>query len=180
MQSIRIVFIDLDGTLLSSSHKILESSAFALSELIHQNIHVVITTGRCLTGMKEAIKSLPFHLPAPVSVHNGALILNRGKITRKVPIAVNTVINLVKKARSLNIRIGFQTESDTYLDQEIGEDERAFNLQGMKPIVVDDILDLDIELIKVSFYGHENDINGLLSYFSMEGGSEEYLSFAAG
>ena len=181
MQSIRIVFVDLDGTLLSSSHQILDSSEYAISELIRQNIHVVVTTGRSVSGMKEAVKSLPFNLQAPISVHNGALILDRQKkIAHKVILEKEAMVALVQEARRQNIHMGFQSDFDTYIEGEMGKYEWVYKLHGIEPVLVDDLLGLDIELIKVSFYGEEDRISSLLEFYHHEADVERVSLFRSG
>lgn len=172
--------MDLDGTLLSSSHKILESSEYALTELMRQNIHVVVTTGRSVSGMKEAVKTLPFDLPAPVSVNNGALILDQQKIARKHVLPKKAVFDLVHKARSLNIHIWFQNDFETFLEEEMGQYEYVYKLHGIEPILVDDLLDLEVELIKVSFYGADEDISLLLDFYHQGADQDQISLFRSG
>lgn len=180
VQSIRMVFLDLDGTLLSSTHQILESSEQAIQQLIAQQISVIITTGRSFSGMQEAVKDLPFTLSTPVSVHNGALILDRDQVARRVLLHKDAIVGLVNKARSLNIHIGFQTDFKTYLEEDMGEYEWVYKLHGIVPIMVEDLLDIEIDLVKVSFYGDKNDISELLAYFNENGDVEQVSFFRSG
>ena len=180
MQSIRLVFIDLDGTLLSSSHEILGTSENAIRQLISKNIHVVVTTGRSFSGMQEAVKSLPFSLPSPVSVHNGALILDKQKVARKLLLKKDSIVDLVSKARQLKLHIGFQTDFETYLEEAMGRFEWIYKLHGIDPVIVEDLLELEIDLVKVSFYGDEDDVSSLLAHFDEGGKSEEVSLFRSG
>ncbi len=60
MSEIRIIALDLDGTLLNSSKELTKDNAAALSRAAAKGIAVVPTTGRFFGGMPLCIRELPF------------------------------------------------------------------------------------------------------------------------
>ncbi len=60
MQRIRLVALDLDGTLLNSDKKITDESRKVLYRAAEQGIEIVPCTGRFFGGMPENIRKLPF------------------------------------------------------------------------------------------------------------------------
>jgi len=60
MPDIKIIALDLDGTLLNSRKELTEGCLSALERAAAKGIEIVPTTGRFFGGMPEAIRNLPF------------------------------------------------------------------------------------------------------------------------
>ena len=75
MRDIRIIALDLDGTLLDSGKNLSETNRAALAEAAGRGIHIVPTTGRFFGGMPESVRALPFVRYA-ITV-NGAQVYDR-------------------------------------------------------------------------------------------------------
>ena len=60
MRDIRIIALDLDGTLLNSNKELTPGNYAALDKAAAAGIEIVPTTGRFYGGMPEAIRNLPF------------------------------------------------------------------------------------------------------------------------
>lgn len=60
MSDIRIIALDLDGTLLNSDKELSPAAFAALEEAAAKGIEIVPTTGRFYGGMPEVIRDLPF------------------------------------------------------------------------------------------------------------------------
>ena len=75
MADIRIIALDLDGTLLDSGKNLSAANRDALAAAAAKGIHVVPTTGRFFGGMPESIRALPFVRYA-ITV-NGAQVYDR-------------------------------------------------------------------------------------------------------
>ena len=59
-KSIRLIVLDLDGTLLTTDKKISPANYAALEQAAAKGIHIVPCTGRFFAGMPEQVRSLPF------------------------------------------------------------------------------------------------------------------------
>ncbi len=70
--AIRILAVDLDGTLLNSQQEISRANLEALQSISRRGIQLVITTGRRFHSARPLLNSLP--CPATVVASNGALI----------------------------------------------------------------------------------------------------------
>ena len=75
MADIRIVALDLDGTLLDSGKNLSAANRDALVAAAERGIHIVPTTGRFFGGMPESVRELPFVRYA-ITV-NGAQVYDR-------------------------------------------------------------------------------------------------------
>lgn len=75
MKDIRIVALDLDGTLLDSEKRLSDANRRALERVAAKGVWVVPTTGRFFGMMPEAIRALPFVRYA-ITI-NGAQVYDR-------------------------------------------------------------------------------------------------------
>ena len=75
MADVRIIALDLDGTLLDSGKNLSAANRDALAAAAEKGIHIVPTTGRFFGGMPESVRELPFVRYA-ITV-NGAQVYDR-------------------------------------------------------------------------------------------------------
>lgn len=59
MREIKLISLDLDGTLLDSQKRLSERTRRALKECIARGIHIVPTTGRTVDGIPPFLKEIP-------------------------------------------------------------------------------------------------------------------------
>ncbi len=94
MNDIRIVALDLDGTLLDSGKNLSAANRAALEAAAERGVHVVPTTGRFFGGMPESVRSLPFVRYA-ITI-NGAQVYDRAAdvaiVREELPLATALAI----------------------------------------------------------------------------------------
>jgi phosphoglycolate phosphatase (TIGR01487 family) len=76
-KQIKLIAIDMDGTLLNDDHQISEENRQAIREAEKQGIHVVISTGRTRMTCDELVNSLSLH--AHLITVNGSEIWNENR-----------------------------------------------------------------------------------------------------
>lgn len=110
MEPIRLIALDLDGTLLNSGKQLSERNRAALAAAASHGIEIVPTTGRFFGGMPQPVRDLPFVRYA-VTI-NGAQVydrLNDAAIARaEIPLA--TAIGVMR------LLDGFDCIYDCYQD----------------------------------------------------------------
>ncbi len=96
MPDVRIVALDLDGTLLDSGKRIAKADSDALAEIAAKGVLVVPTTGRFFGMMPEPVRALPFVRYA-ITV-NGAQVYDRETDTALVreEIPIDTAIGIME------------------------------------------------------------------------------------
>ena len=72
---VKIIALDLDGTLLDSAKRLSPKNRAALEEAASMGVHIVPTTGRFFGMMPEAVRDLPFVRYA-ITI-NGAQVYDR-------------------------------------------------------------------------------------------------------
>lgn len=110
MSMIKLIALDLDGTLLDSEKRLSPHNRAALERAAARGIHVVPTTGRFFGMMPEAVRDLPFVRYA-ITV-NGAQVYDRatGEALARAEIPVATAIG------AMEVLDGFDCIYDCYQD----------------------------------------------------------------
>lgn len=89
----KILFIDVDGTLLNSRHEITQRTVETLKRAVEAGHRIVISSGRCADGMAAVISALPF--PKALSTLNGAYIISEeGKIISENPFSKDMALKV--------------------------------------------------------------------------------------
>lgn len=75
MNNIKIISIDIDGTLLNDQHEVTTTVKSTIQEALNQGIKIIITTGRPLSGVKPLLNELGIDgSDQYVITHNGGLM----------------------------------------------------------------------------------------------------------
>jgi len=101
----KIVFIDIDGTLVNEDKKIPEDAKLAINELKKQNIPIVLATGRAPYFFSDILTELG--LSSYVSF-NGSYVMHKGEEIYKKPIQLETLEELEHLALKNNHPLVFQ------------------------------------------------------------------------
>ena len=95
---IRLVAIDLDGTLLNSRSEISPANRQALAEVTERGIPVAVVTGRRLHSARPIVQQLP--CPVTLICSNGALIgLSSGEIVHRNFLSRAVAVEALKATR---------------------------------------------------------------------------------
>ena len=95
-KDIKIISLDLDGTLLDSQKRLSDGNRAALEEAAAKGVHIVPTTGRFFGMMPQAIRDLPFVRYA-ITI-NGAQVYDRETDTAIVreEIPLNMALDIIR------------------------------------------------------------------------------------
>ncbi|MCJ7472211.1 MAG: HAD family hydrolase [Actinobacteria bacterium] len=105
---IRLITIDLDGTLFDSDSKISNDNKRAISKCINSGIKIVISTGKSIKCVDSVIKELG--LVDLQIVSGGTIIITPDlKIQTVMKIPRNSVFNAINLARDSGIGFGLDT-----------------------------------------------------------------------
>lgn len=103
-ENTRIVFFDLDGTLLTSDLKVLDSSARAISSLIENGALPVIATGRSICEIDYVFKATGIRSCVAM---NGQYVMYEGKPIYENPIDVNEISMLNEEVEKRGHSLSF-------------------------------------------------------------------------
>ena len=103
MSDIRLIALDLDGTLLNSSKELSKANADALAHAAARGIEIVPTTGRFFSGMPECIRALPY-LHYSITI-NGAAVYDvcRKREIAKAEIPLRQAVDIMRYLDTLPV-----------------------------------------------------------------------------
>lgn len=110
MHKIKMIGLDLDGTLLTSDKRLLPYTKKVLTEAIQQGILVLMATGRPYTGIPEELRDFPGVRYALTS--NGARILD----TQSGKVLIEHLLPLKSAKKALEILQKYDTLQEVYFD----------------------------------------------------------------
>lgn len=121
MDKIKAIFLDLDGTALTSEHTISENLKNKLNELEKKGVKIFIATGRTFTSASPFIEMLK--IKNPVITYNGGRIVDPAtkKMIYEKPLNANAVEKIIKIAREKNIHLNLYTDDKLYIEKETDE-----------------------------------------------------------
>ena len=103
MTDIRVIALDLDGTLLNSRKELTPRTYRALQAAAEAGIEIVPTTGRFFDGMPKAVQDLPF-LHYAITI-NGARVtdLRTGEVVSQAEIPLETALAVMERLDKLPV-----------------------------------------------------------------------------
>ena len=115
--TIKLVAIDIDGTLLNSQHQITPRVKAAIDQARAQGVYVVVTTGRPFIGAQPYLRQLAFDQPGEYCItNNGALVQQAasGDIVAEITLSFNDYLYCEKLARTLQVHFHALDKSSLY------------------------------------------------------------------
>ena len=99
MNNIKAIFMDLDGTVLTSEHKVSENLIKKLRELEEKGVKTFIATGRTFISSKPFVEMLG--IKNPVINYNGGRVTNplNSEVIFEKPVEAQDVRELIKVSR---------------------------------------------------------------------------------
>lgn len=141
MNNCKIVFSDVDGTLLTTDHKVTPLTKSAIKALNKKNIPFVIVSARSPSGIYSIMKDNDF--TGPVIAYSGALILDEKKnILYTDGISKKETINIIHYAEEQKLDVHWCAYS---LDDWIVKDKSSPRVKKEESIVKAQSKEMPIE-----------------------------------
>ena len=129
MADIKLIALDLDGTLLTTDKKLTNRTKATLKAAREQGVKVVLTTGRPLKAMDFFLKELGTdgHEDEYTITFNGGLVQkNTGEILDKTVFSIDDVSRIYEETEKLNIPLDAISEGIVY---QIQSDQESLYAQ---------------------------------------------------
>lgn len=175
--SIKLIAIDIDGTLLTSQHQLTNEVKSALKKAEDRGVKIVLCTGRPLTGVQSLIDELDLYSENDyVVTYNGALIQKtKSKETiSQVGLSHADYLAIDTLARQLEVHLHTETEDTMFTsNRDISkysvleahlvdmplkyrtQEEMTADLNILKMMMIDDPEVLDAAIAKIPADFHE-------------------------
>ena len=165
----RLLFLDLDGTLLNDAKQITDGNRQALQRALEFGHGVIITTGRPMKSAMEQARNLGLDQPGCFFIaYNGALIYDWAKKAQvyKRSLPVQTVIRLFRQAEKMGVHIQTYDTWDVLVEPRCDDTEvrRYCELIRMDYKVIGDVANaLQEEPVKCLAINYDRK-DGLLAF----------------
>lgn len=151
---IRLLVLDLDGTILDDSNRIRDSVLRAIHSAQHHGVAVAIATGRRFQSSLPSYKSIGSTLP--LICYEGALIRepDTGLVRRRWPLEPRVAAQMLDHTERLDlgdrVSVNFYTQDEVYVSNLNDAAIKYFAGSTVEPIVVSDLRQvLDRETMKM-------------------------------
>jgi hypothetical protein len=174
VSGVRLLALDIDGTLLRSDKTISPRTREALAAARAAGVHVVLVTGRRYPAARRVARELGDDVP--LVLHNGALVVEDGQVLRCRPLSLPTARRAIRLGREKGAdpvaHCGHRGEG-RLLVEAVGASNTllAYYLDRSHPDVlkVDDLeRDLVEDPVQVMFGGDASLMDGLLRHLLAE------------
>lgn len=117
--SVKLILLDLDGTLLNSEKKISPANYAALERCAAAGVHIVPSTGRFYSGMPQVVRDLPF--VRYVAAVNGAQVydVKEDKVLCREEIAPADALRVFRELDTLPVIYDCFLDGWGYMDEKM-------------------------------------------------------------
>ncbi len=123
MHKIKMIGLDLDGTLLNTKKELTDYTKEILTQAIERGVVILTATGRPYTGIPEELRAFPGMRYALTS--NGARIIDREKMDENEGVLTEHLLPLADAKKALEIMEKYDTLQEVYFDgQGYAEEEK--------------------------------------------------------
>jgi len=138
---IKAIMLDLDGTLLTSDHKISDTNKEVLKKLEDKGVKIFLATGRSYDSMKRYHKEL--NLTTPAICYNGAKIIYSNEVQKEYPVKKDSLKTIIEIAREYKTHLNIYQHEIWYCENVTNEETEIYKgISGLEPIKKDfDLLD---------------------------------------
>jgi Cof subfamily protein (haloacid dehalogenase superfamily) len=135
---IKLVALDLDGTILRNDHTFSPRTLTALRDAMDQSVYVTIATGRSAATVRTVAATLG--LNAPVICQHGGIVtdLRTGEVLRHVTVASDVVCDVLHLASEHPSWHPVIFRGDEIIVSEMRLRAQEYSLSGIQPTVLPD------------------------------------------
>ncbi len=183
----KIVFTDLDKTLLNDQHLISDNNLKAIQDLMNHHIKVCFASGRSYNNIKELLLDrYDLHIPI-ISLNGAQIYLEDGTLLRKEPLDNENAQDIIQICEKHKLIYALSTQNKTYtrsLDNlmenlyylgKMKSDDIQTILKGMQiyydifyhyPTFDEQFLDeiLKDDIYKIEIITHKSDVLDMIKY----------------
>jgi len=137
---VKLLALDLDGTLLNSRHQVSERNIDAINKAQEKGVNIVIATGRTNLGAEDIFHSLG--LKEYLIAYNGALIKNMAedKIIKHIPLPLDQSLEILKFVEAEDLYVNLYMNSSVYANKKGEEYEYYSRIMNIEPVVLEEDL----------------------------------------
>ncbi len=136
--AIKLLALDLDGTLLDDSQNISQKNIDALRKAEEKGVNIVIATGRTNLGAEDIFRQL--ELKEFLIAYNGALIKNmkENKVIKHLPLPMQQTHKILEYVKKENLYVNLYLNNKVYANKAGKELDYYKNIMNIEPSVLEE------------------------------------------
>lgn len=160
--NIKLVAIDIDGTLLNDDYEVSKRTEYAIKALHEKGIKVTLASGRGPKSCDRYLEQL--HIREDAIVHNGGSIYDfkSQKAKSVIGFEVEQMIPFVEYCHEQKIQFDINTALDMYVEQLLPGSEEMYHLFNIQPIVLEDVRQITDKVVKFTLFGQNEQLDSAL------------------
>lgn len=120
-REIRLIALDLDGTLLRTDKSLSEQNRLALQKAYEKGIHIVPTTGRFYGGIPQVVRDLPF-IRYCVTINGAEVVdLQENKVIYSATIPCSQAVEIMEKLDEFPALYDCYQENESFMTATLRE-----------------------------------------------------------
>ena len=163
-KDIKLVAIDLDGTLLGTDRKIVEKNIDAIKNIRKKGIEVVIATGRCFNGFWWVRQELGLEGFDDYSICNTGAFVRCNATSKAIienPLDKSDYEKIISYLGDYDLQVGIFTKDILYNNAEVlndgfKKDQEVMHLPRQK---FKDFDDIENKVARINFMGEEAELD---------------------
>ena len=134
MRDIRLIAMDMDGTLLNGAHETTSYTRDVLRRAASAGIALALCTGRCLSELKEHLENLP--MVRYVVAENGGCLydVKARRIVRQIALAPETTEAALCALQSYDVILQAFLRNQSYMQCRSDQDLTPWHIQDFLPV----------------------------------------------
>ncbi|TWT27290.1 Cof-type HAD-IIB family hydrolase [Planomicrobium sp. CPCC 101110] len=158
----KLIAIDLDGTLLSPEMEITKESLEAMREAQNQGNIVMICSGRAPEDIQQILTKYDFSIPLAGS--NGSVVQLQGQLLKKVSMNKEDIIKIAEKLDEERAPYRIYTDDGIYIPTSWSErvklamEEEQIQVEGLPGEIYKRITEQPQKSSLVNFFGHYSEL----------------------
>ena len=163
-KDIKLVAIDLDGTLLGTDRKIVEKNIDAIKKIHDKGIKVVIATGRCFNGFWWIRQELGLEGFDDYSICNTGAFVRcnaNGKTIIENPLEKEDYEKITSYLGDYDLQVGIFTKDVLYNNEEVVNDgfRKDQDIMKLPRLKFKDFDDIEEKVARINFMGNQDELD---------------------
>jgi Cof subfamily protein (haloacid dehalogenase superfamily) len=163
----KLIALDVDGTLINNLYEITAATRQTIREVHEQGAQIVLCTGR---GPKSTLPLLEqLGLEGTVITHNGAVTVESqgSKLIHRFAFHMDQLKPFVDYCRHNHIHFDVNTAFEHYVEHLTDVERRMYEQYLINPVQVDDVMNIQEEVVKISIFAEGSVLDQLTLDWSM-------------
>ncbi len=137
---IRLLCMDIDGTLLDSAHKLPSENRGAIQWAAEQGITICLMTARPPQATKPIMDA--FGITGPLVFFSGALIMCANEIIYDTRIPNTANLRIIMETYNRHLHLSIYRNEDWYVSKEDRWSRQESAITGVQPVITEDLKEL--------------------------------------